>query len=104
MRRNTDPDGEVNSPLGWRKVLLSIEVDRPRDQKLSGLGWINTEKPCRSFSDPSCMGMLLTTSARHALIIEGGWECVKQAGMGKQREGGGGIATEGNHVSSYPRL
>lgn len=38
MRRNTGPVGEVNSPLGWRKVLLSTGIDRPRCQKLSGLG------------------------------------------------------------------
>ena len=49
MRRNTDPSGEVNSPLGWRKVLLSTEVDRLRYQKLSGLGWINAETVSQPF-------------------------------------------------------
>lgn len=88
MRRNTDPVGEVNSPLGWRKVLLSIGIDRPRYQKLSGLG-LDQHQEVSQLSGSKLHGHVADDVSRSRKYHWGNVERVSSGGMSwRGKEGG----------------
>jgi hypothetical protein len=56
-------------------MLLSTLSTGRATRSLSALGGSNT-LPCCSHDDPDCLGMMLTTSAKHDVMISGGgYEC-----------------------------
>jgi len=69
----------VYSPLGLRKGLLSTGVDRPRYQKLSGLGLDHTKVVSQHFRS-ELQGISLTTSASRELIVGSRRRDVKRGG------------------------
>jgi len=103
MRRNTGPVGEVNSPLGWRKVLLSTEIDRPRYQKLSGLGMDQHQEVSQLFGS-KLHGHVADDVSRSRKYHWGNVERVSSGGRnwsgqgGGTAEGDGEQRAEGNHV------
>lgn len=99
----------MDSPLGCGRELLSTEADRPRYQKLCGLGLDQHGGLCCSISDPKLHGgMSLTTSADHALIIEAGGESVKVKQEGERMQDAAGgergrkSAAGRNPVKGFP--
>ncbi len=79
----------MDSPLGCGRELLSTEADRPRYQKLCGLGLDQHGGLCCSISDPSCMGHVADNVSRSRVHHRsGGRKCQGQAGGGADAAGG----------------
>lgn len=89
MRKNTVPVGEV-IPREVSSLRCFYRDYRPAALPEAKRPWVDqTRLMCRSPEDPDCQGMMLTTSAKYDLIIEGIGGLCQAAGGSAESELGG---------------